>query len=205
MPRRRAKCPPGNLCIDNTLFFLIIILVLILLFFISRIVLGQMSTSINIPSISNYSKNYSTPNFGLNTIRDPRDTLSNPYVPPLRNGNYFRKDSGDPRGVPINIPTRGFRTEWKQKGILTRLSGEETILPLMARPLYSNRQKWQYYTMSDKNNSVKLPVVKNGKSCTNEYGCDEIFSGDNVYVEGYNDTFKATVYENNSAEYIPFL
>ena len=49
MPRRRAKCPPGYLCIDNTLFFLIIILVLILLFFISKIVLGPMSTSINIP------------------------------------------------------------------------------------------------------------------------------------------------------------
>ena len=28
------------------------------------------------------------------------------------------------------------------------------------KTLYSNRQKWQYYTMSDKNNSVKLPVVK---------------------------------------------
>ena len=130
MPRRRAKCPPGNLCIDNTLFFLIIILVIILIFFISKIIIGSLNTKISFPSVNHFRKNALIPNFGFNTIRDPRDTLSNPYVPPMRNGHYFRKDSGDPRGVPINIPTRGFRTEWKQKGILTRLSGEETILPL---------------------------------------------------------------------------
>ena len=85
------------------------------------------------------------------------------------------------------------------------MNGEETILPLMARPLYSNRQKWQYYTISDKNNMVKLPISKSGRSCTNDYGCDELFNGDNVYVEGYNDTFKVTVYENNTPEYIPFI
>ena len=73
----------------------------------------------------------------------------------------------------------------------------------MGRPMYSNRQKWQFYTLSDKNNSVKLPISKNGKSCTGDYGCDELFNGDSVFVEGYNDAFKATIYENNTPEYIP--
>ena len=60
----------------------------------------------------------------------------------------------------------------------------------MGRPLYTNRSKWQYYTMTDKQNSIKLPISKNGKSCTQEYGCDEIMNGDVVYVEGYKDTLK---------------
>ena len=79
------------------------------------------------------------------------------------------------------------------------------ILPLMGRSLITNRDKWQFYTMSDTNNSVKLPVSNRGKSCTNEYGCDNIYNGDTVYVEGYNDAFKATVYENNNIRYIPYL
>ena len=96
----------------------------------------------------------------------------------LKNENYFyREDARDPRGIPININTRGFDTNYSQIGILTRLNGEETILPIMGRPLYSNRSKWQYYTMSDKSNAIKLPMSNNGRSCTGEYGCDEITSG----------------------------
>lgn len=209
MGRKKVKCPPGHLCIDNVVLLLLIILGILIFFFITNIILkktnSQVAMSQYFPLLNNRHHFMTMPKFGMGITMNPRDILSNPYVPPLRNGHYFPKDSSDPRGVPINVPTRGFRSEWKQKGILTRINGEETILPLMARPLYSNRQKWQYYTMSDKNNSVKLPVVKNGKSCTNEYGCDEIFNGDTVYVEGYGDTFKATIYENNSAEYIPFI
>ena len=76
---------------------------------------------------------------------------------------------------------------------------------LLGRPVFTNRDKWQYYTMSDQNNSVKLPVSQNGKSCTNEYGCNRLYDGDTVYVEGFNDIFRVTVYDNNVMEYIPYL
>jgi hypothetical protein len=93
-------------------------------------------------------------------------------------------------------------------GLLTPLhdkSGKNKILPLMGRPLFTNRNKWQYYTMSDQNNSVKLPIIRNGRSCTNEYGCDELYSADIVYVEGYNQAFRITIYDNDTIKYIPFL
>ena len=93
---------------------------------------------------------------------------------------------------------------YRQIGILTRKNGKETMLPLMGRPLYTNRQKWQYYTINEFNN-IKLPVSKNGRSCTGEYGCNEIFNGDSVYVEGYKDSFSVTIYENDSPKYIPYL
>ena len=71
--------------------------------------------------------------------------------------------------------------------------------------MITNRNKWQYYTISNNNNLVKLPVVNKGRSCTNEYGCDELYNGDTIYVQGYNDAFKATIYENNSLKYIPYI
>jgi len=125
-------------------------------------------------------------------------------MPPLKHNFFVPPTTGDPRGVPINVPTRGFISEYKQLGLLERVNGKETVLPLMGRPLYSNRQKWQYYTMREYNN-IKLPVSKNGKSCTSEYGCDSMYNGDTVYVEGYNDAFKVTIYENNNMQYIPHL
>ena len=86
----------------------------------------------------------------------PSNILMNPHTPPLKNNGYFPRDNSDARGVPINISTRGLDSAYSQMGILTRLNGEETILPIMGRPLFSNRSKWQYYTMSDKSNSIKL-------------------------------------------------
>ena len=79
------------------------------------------------------------------------------------------------------------------------------ILPLMGRPLFTNRDKWNFYTMSDKSNMIKLPITNKGRSCTSEYGCDNLYNGDTVYVEGYNDAFKVTVYDNQIMRYIPFL
>jgi hypothetical protein len=131
----------------------------------------------------------------------------NPYEPPLRDDRYFNRPLLDIRDrvVPINVPTQSVDTAYRQVGLLTRINGSETILPLMGRPLFTNRDKWNFYTMSDKNNMIKLPVTNKGKSCTNEYGCDNLYNGDTVYVEGYNDAFKATIYDNQVMRYLPFL
>tara|TARA_Y100000389_G_scaffold42486_1_gene37208 strand:- start:1569 stop:2120 length:552 start_codon:yes stop_codon:yes gene_type:complete len=182
----RKKCPKGVFCIENTtLVFLIIITLLIcgLLYFI------YVSQNTN-------TKKRKIRNKHINL-------LMNPLEPPLKNADYFPDVST--KGVPINIQTRGGSSEYRQLGILTRTNGKENILPLMGRPLYTNRNKWQYYTMTDKQNSIKLPISKNGKSCTQEYGCDEIMNGDVVYVEGYKDTFKTTIYDNSQYQYIPYL
>ena len=131
--------------------------------------------------------------------------MLDPYVPPLRD-NRFLVPGRDVRGaIPINVPTQGVDTNYRQVGLLTRINGQETILPLMGRPTITNRDKWNFYSMSDKNNAIKLPITNAGKSCTSEYGCDNLYNGDTVYVEGYNDAFKVTMYDNNTIRYIPVL
>jgi hypothetical protein len=130
-----------------------------------------------------------------------QDTLIDPYAPPVKMDTAYVA-----AGLPINVPTRGFPAAYSQIGILTRSGRGDLILPLMGRRSINGGSKKQYYTMSNSGNfSAKLPVSVNGKSCTSEYGCDEISNGDIVYVEGYSDTFRATVYENGLFSYIPFL
>ena len=51
-------------------------------------------------------------------------------------------------------------------------------------------------------NHINRPIIKNGKSGTSEYGCDNIYSGDKVFVNGYNNAFIATVYENDTIQYM---
>ena len=203
------KCLPGVVCIEN--MSLVIILVLL-------IVIGYMYYIHITKSIEKHAYSVvvlsppSPPPITLNGISTRTDTMSDPYNPPLRNdGYYFPRDSADVRGIPINIKTRGTGMDYTQIGILTRPNvrnahNGEMILPLMGRRLMNGRDKWQYYTISNTGNmNTKLPVSLKGKSCTGEYGCDEINNNDTVYVEGYNDTFVATIYENSTFSYIPYI
>jgi hypothetical protein len=132
------------------------------------------------------------------TILFEKDDLANPYSPPLKDDRYM---------VPINVSTNigAVDTSYRQVGIITPLNGtsKDNILPLMGRPLFTNRGKWQYYTISNQHNNVKLPISFKGKSALNDYGVDEIYNGDTVYVEGYDDAFKVNVYETSTIKYLP--
>jgi hypothetical protein len=152
---------------------------------------------------------FAKPNYAYSNL--PGDVLLNPYVPPLRDERYLVPEISyiPPGRVPINISTNigAVDTTYRQLGILTPLNEPNTnkILPLMGRPLFTNRDKWQYYTMSDQNNSVKLPIRYKGKNASNEYGIDKIYSENIVFVEGYHKAFKVTEYENDTIKYLPFL
>ena len=154
-----------------------------------RITTKSEVITMNMPLMPRANANYSYSN--------NKDILLNPYTPPLKNDGYQLSS-----GVPINVRTQGYESNYSQIGILTPSSGNDQILPLMGRPL-NNRDKWQYYTMSEKNN-IKLPISRGKRSCTGEYGCDQIYDGDTVYIQGYNSVFKATIYENDMFRYLPF-
>jgi hypothetical protein len=202
------KCIPGVICVENmTLFLMFVIVVLITYLGYTQIVKPRTLDQVPIDR-SAVVVVQSPPS--LATISARRDPFNDPYAPPLKyDGLFYPPDGGDIRGVPgmvpINMETRGISTGYQQVGILTRTNGpSDMILPLMGRRNMAGRDKWQYYTISNSGTlNTKLPVSVNGKSCTSEYGCDSIYNGDVVYVEGYGDTFRATIYENNLFRYIP--
>ena len=207
------KCPPGVICIENVTMFLLFIVLSIVAYVIyinvsknkyagyDKIIIKQ-ETRDSIPGIA-------IPSYPYNNL--PEDVLLNPYAPPLKDERYFIPELSyiPPRSIPINVSTNigAVDTTYRQLGILTPLNGQykDNILPLMGRPLFTNRQKYQYYTISNQHNNVKLPVSVKGKSGTNEYGVDQIFNGDTVYIEGYNDAFKVTTYDTDTIKYIPYL
>jgi hypothetical protein len=196
------KCPPGVICIENVSFSFIIICILIIGYFIYYL---NKNSSNNIhyegsQKVIIRENGYpaSWPNFN-------QDPLLNPYTAPLRDESYFRI----PSIMPINISTNpgAVDSNYRQLGLLTPVHGKskDNILPLMGRPLFTNRDKWQYYSTSNQHNNIKLPLIKNGKSCTNEYGCDQLFSGDVVHVEGVNEKYKVTMYDNATMRYLPLM
>ena len=100
--------------------------------------------------------------------------------------NYSFDKMNDP--MLINIPSRTFDTIYKKIGYLISINEGKIILPLLGRPLYEKHHKWQFYTMVP-GTDIQLPISKDGEFCTSREGCNNLFSGDQVYVESYNDAF----------------
>lgn len=192
------KCIPGVVCVENMTLFLLTMIFIVVFY------LYYKQYSIDNPSNPSNNTYIILPN-QQGSINAPSDTVNNVYSPPLKDNTFFRRDSGDPRGLPVNIQTRAVNDTYQQMGILTR-KNDELILPLMGRQLTAGNYHWQYYTMTATGNlNTKLPISINGKSCTGEYGCDSLSNGDIVYVEGYSDTFRVTLYENSTFNYIPYF
>jgi hypothetical protein len=217
------KCPPGVICVENYTMFFIVICVIIIVYLIYTNMFKQKIVVNNHPSEKIIIKESQRENPGwlgglipswpYNNFVSPltSDPLLNPYSPPLRDERYFIPGFQPipPGAVPINVSTNvgAVDTAYRQVGILTPVNGKtkDNILPLMGRPLFTNRNKWNYYTTSNQHNNVKLPILLKGKSCTNEYGCDNLYAGDVVYVEGANESYKVTVYDNSTMKYLPFI
>jgi hypothetical protein len=201
------KCIPGLFCIENmTLFLLIVLLILVVYFYYGKYDYSSISNNNNSvqPQQPQQPQIVIVNNTPTNSLATRHNPFNDPYSPPLKSDGLFYPMSP---GIPINMQTRGLNTEYQQVGILTRSNSSNSadmILPLMGRRIMTGRDKWQYYTMTNTGNlNTKLPISLNGKSCTSEYGCDNINNGDAVYVEGYKDTFRVTMYENNLFQYIP--
>lgn len=208
----------GNITVVNPLYIIITALICYIIFLIYP------------KKESNFNSCPTSPPININQTVETRpsnlEILNNPFSPPLRNdflsyfpsfggynGGYGNRRDLDLRGsIPIPMATQGFgySRDYTQNGILTRVdendSNNPLIIPLMGRRSSVNRDRMQYYTMSNTNSSInsKLPIKIKGKSCTGEQGCNEIYTGDEVIVEGYNKPFLATIYENNTFQYNDF-
>ena len=220
------KCPPGVICFESVTLTIIFIL----FFIIGYLVYANNSKS-NAPSTQKIIINqeveernsnpnvgggwatgfFGIPNYPYNNLQ-AAETIYNPLAPPLRDERYIMADLAfvqppPPGRVPINVAVNAVDTNYRQMGILTPLNNktENNILQLMGRPLYVRRSKYQYYAISNQHNNVKLPLIVKGRNALNDNGVDELFSGDNVFVEGYNQPFKVTKYENDTIKYLPFI
>jgi len=94
--------------------------------------------------------------------------------------------------------------DYQQVGILTsnETDKEPVVLPLFGRKVYGRSDRWQYYTATDKNNMMRIPLNKEGRACEDDVGCQEIYNGDKLTVEIYaGREFTATVYKTDAPRY----
>jgi len=94
--------------------------------------------------------------------------------------------------------------DYQQIGILTanEFDKEPIVLPLLAKKIKNNRDRWNYYTASDKNNMMRLPIKHNNMHCDDNIGCNEINDGDNLNIDIYKGRiFTATIYKKQSPQY----
>lgn len=125
--------------------------------------------------------------------------------------------SGPMRGGPwpINVSTRPMALgsgEFADCGVLLPNSDGGDVLPLMGRQL-PNRQKWQYYCISNQRNGVRLQLYVGGngngrrgqgnRNAMQDNGVDELNDGDRVTVQG-KGLFRVQMYDN-AAAYLPYL
>jgi hypothetical protein len=213
------KCPTGVICIENFTMFFIIIIFFILFYIFYTQILKQNNSNYNksdkiiiqnqIPERNHGMGIFANPSYSFSNL--PGDILLNPYEPPLKDEGYIVHGIPfiPPGRVPINVPTNigALDVGYRQYGILKPINGstKDNILPLMGRPLNTSRQKFQYYTISNQHNNIKLPIIIRGRSGTTEYGVNELFSGDRVLVEGDKMPYEVTIYDNDSIRYMSYL
>ena len=176
--------------------------------------------------LSSWIPNFPYNNLGWNSsnLGIVPDALINPYAPPLRDDRYFMNlyggggipyiggyagADGGLGKIPINISTNPniVETNFRQVGILTPTVGssKDNILPLMGRPIDNRRSTWQYYTISNQHNNIKLPIKIKGRNALQENGVMQVNNKEYIFIEGDNAQYKTTLYENDTMRYLPFL
>jgi len=179
------KCPPGVLCMD---WNLVTLLAVILIAFVGA---GIYFGVLHRP------QEPAAPSPKIYVVNAP------PQPPPVADANPVGIRVGV-RG-PVTIATRPGSDRYQQVGILTGEGGssgsaapDRTILPLFGRELDSRRGKWNYFTRTDGNNPVQVPVRYRNRICDDDMvGCEEVSNDDQVHVPSLGRSFAATVYRRN--------
>jgi hypothetical protein len=197
MPRIRNSCPPGILCITpSTIFFGVVILVLVA--FIVYLIMKEPKY------IQHHQPSVAPPSVLVNVEKgDDRYTRA---PKPLRNW-MNPVDMEDVAVSPFNkgsipvIATRGLPEAYQSMGIVTTPSGE--LLPLYGRRVASRSDRFNYYTRTDTNNPIPLPINYKRRDCQDDVGCDELYDGEHVEIIPTKQKGTVTIYRFNGPSYIP--
>jgi hypothetical protein len=113
-------------------------------------------------------------------------------------------------GMPIYpakdpvYPLRTVDTDFQQIGTLTNMDDKEPlILPLFGRPMPTRKERWEYYTATDKYHMLKIPVMFEQRDCLEEVGCREVYNKDAVFIPAYQKEFKVQLYKYRDMNYNP--
>jgi len=207
-----STCANGFICLNKQYMGLIIV---VLIVFASYYMIqskknldSEMSIIRNDLKSSNqrflnYAIDNNIPSNPMFNLEHDYQRVVNPLVAPERSYPYRPTRVG----LPININTRGPSSGFQQMGFLkeTSSTGESKLLPLFGEQTYPGSTLYRYYTNTDGFQSVKLPITNKNRDCMDEYGCDELFNGDNITVNGYDKQYNVQLYKIDRPRYNPYV
>jgi len=95
---------------------------------------------------------------------------------------------------PITLATQKVKP-FRQIGFI--YDGKDEMMPLLARRVHNGSYLFNYYTLSNHENPIKIPIRNANKNCMNEYGCKELYDGDEIVIEEFSKSFNVKIYESN--------
>ena len=96
------------------------------------------------------------------------------------------------RGPPIKqYKPRDFQ----QMGLLVN---DNETLPLYGRESRTHRDRYHYYSSTPGNQIYSLPVSYDGRDCSEDIGCPELYGNETVTVTGRDGEFTANIYRTEN-------
>jgi hypothetical protein len=201
---RKGICPPGVVCLSNTLGIVLTIAIAIALYFVYLAV----TTNGSVPSFLQTSAQQQKPIQIVNQMPPMMGGGDDRYTrapEPLR----FWQTAPDLRGamippgaVPINVSTRGLPQSYQQMGLIK--SGDQ-LLPLYGRQTAYRSDRYNYYTRTDTYNPIQVPIRYEKRDCMDSIGCEELLGGENIKIAGLGKEGHVEVYKFDGPTYIPGL
>ena len=188
-------CPPNTFCF-STEFMMILIGVLSILLVVvyvtktgthstSPIIIQNEAPASGIPPVITTER--------ARAAQPLRDWMNGPEFPPR----------GGIASIPINIPTQGLPEAFQSIG---NLNVDGKMLPLYGRRTgRGSYDRWNYYTRTDTFNPVPIPLRSKGRDCMDDIGCQEIYSGDLVTLDGTGESGQVRVFRYDGPKYFPGL
>ena len=202
----RTKCPPGILCITPT-FVLLVVILLIGIYIIYEIKFVLPAEQKHHARV--LEKRMSQPKRAHVPMQTPPVIQPQPpiHINVERGGDDRYTRAPQPLRNWANglttIATQGFPESYQSMGIVTTSSGE--LLPLYGRRVASRSDRFNYYTRTDTNNPIPLPVAHKRRDCQDDVGCEELFDGEHVEIIPTKQKGAVTIYRFNGPTYIPNL
>ena len=129
------------------------------------------------------------------------DVVYDPLSPPEKRIEALQRIDIDDPGTRFNIRTRGEPDNYILLGILYSNNNTTTNVKyqLFGRQIYPGAYEWEYYIRGKDNGGLdyKIPIKHKNNN--------EIYNGDDIFVDIDNTTYKAKIYPYDQPRYNPYI
>ena len=97
--------------------------------------------------------------------------------------------------LPVTVATQRV-SPYQQIGFLYSDDVKHEMLPLLGRRVHNGSTNWNYYTVTNNDLPIKIPIHVSGRNCYSQYGCKELYDGDQISVKELSAQFTVRIYEH---------